>query len=290
MSLTVTQAFAKFLEDITATEYQATTFIPARKTGAIKILKKAFPSDSDTPFSSAILMGSAAKNTIIRPFDDVDVLAVFSAANGGWGKYKSDSRKFLYRIRESYNGYSAQQVGARGQAVRVFFESGGHVDVAPVFRFEDSRYILPAGDGTWIFTQPTVANSWFSAKDRELHGRLAPLVRLLKMWNAAHSKRFKSFHLETMTASTFKSLGTLQQASLEKFFQWAPQHIDVKDPGGESGNLSTYMSTTLRSEAIRSLARAAATAQEARAAEIQGDHYEAKKLWRRILGDDFPTN
>ncbi|MCW4467263.1 hypothetical protein OK351_17420 [Glutamicibacter sp. MNS18] len=290
MSRTVTQAFAKFLEDITATEYQANTLIPARKTGAIKILQKAFPSDSATPFSFASLMGSAAKNTIIRPFDDVDVLAVFSAGNGGWDKYQPDSRKFLYRVRESYNGYSAQQVGARGQAVRVFFEHGGHVDVAPVFRFKDSRYLLPAGDGTWLFTQPTVANSWFSTKDRELNGRLAPLVRLLKMWNGAHSKRFRSFHLETMTASTFKSLGTLQQESLEKFFQWAPKRIDVKDPGGESGSLSTYMSTTLRSEAIQSLTRAAATAQEARTAEIQGDHYEAKKLWRRILGDDFPIN
>jgi hypothetical protein len=290
MSRTVTQAFAKFLEDITATDYQSGTFIPARKSGALKILQQAFPSDSDLPFSSALLMGSAAKKTIIRPFDDIDVLAVFSPANGGWQKYQSDSRKFLYRIREAYNGFSAQQVGARGQAVRVFFEQGGHVDVAPVFRWEGTRYVLPAGDGTWIYTQPTVANSWFTSKDQERDGHLAPLVRLLKMWNGAHSVRFRSFHLETMAASTFKTLGPEPQASMEKFFAWAPRHFDANDPGAESGNLASYMSATLRADAIQSLAKAAGTAQEARTVELQGDHEGAKKLWRKIFGADFPIN
>lgn len=288
MSYTVSQAFSEFLSSITSTPHQKDVLIPARKNGAVEILQKAFPSSADMPFSHAVLMGSASKNTIVRPFDDVDVLAVFSNENGAWGKYAYDSRKFLYKIREAYNGVSSQQVGARGQAVRVFFKGGGHVDVAPVFLHSGTRYQLPAGDGTWIFTQPTVANDWFSSKNREMGYNLAPLVRLVKVWNQAHSKHFRSFHLETMTANAFSSINGNRQEALAKFFVWAQHRIDAYDPGGESGNLASYMSTSSRSDAVRALARAASSAETALQAEAAGDHDGAKKIWRVILGNDFP--
>lgn len=51
------------------------------------------------------------------------------------------------RITGSYNGLETAQVGARGQAVRVFFQTGGHVDVAPVFSYGSDIYVLPNGSG-----------------------------------------------------------------------------------------------------------------------------------------------
>src|SRR5205823_5162773 len=95
---------------------------------------EAFPAGSSMPFSAAHLMGSARKNTIIRPFEDVDVLAVFSDENNAYTTYRWNSQAFLYRVREAYSGIDAQQVGARGQAIRVFYKTGGHVDVACVFQ------------------------------------------------------------------------------------------------------------------------------------------------------------
>lgn len=87
MSLPTRQAFDKFLEDITATEYQRTSFIPARKKSVDEKLSAKCPSASDVPYARGILMGSASKNTIIRPLDDIDVLAVFSNVNKAWDKY-----------------------------------------------------------------------------------------------------------------------------------------------------------------------------------------------------------
>lgn len=69
-------------------------------------------------------MGSAAKGTTVRPIDDIDVLAVFSNANGAWDSYRFDSQALLYRVRRAYSGLSTAQVGARGQAVRIFFKNG----------------------------------------------------------------------------------------------------------------------------------------------------------------------
>lgn len=205
MSLTTTQAMAAFLEDISVTDYQKTSIIQARKTTVESNLKTAFPSTSDLPFSLGVLMGSAAKSTIVRPIDDIDVLAIFDNVNKAWDKYRYDSKAFIYRIRSAYDGLETAQVGTRGQAVRVFFQTGGHVDVAPVFSYGSDVYGLPDGSGGWINTAPTVATSWFTTRNAELGYNLAPLVRMLKKWNGAHSKRLRSFHLETMAGKAYKT-------------------------------------------------------------------------------------
>jgi len=280
---------AQFLTDISVTDYQKTSIINARRDRVVENLTTGFPSTSDLPFSHAILMGSAAKGTIVRPIDDIDVLAVFSNANGAWNTYRSDSKAFLYRVRRAYNGLSTAQVGARGQAVRIFFNNGGHVDVAPVFPYGNDVYALPGGDGGWINTAPTVANAWFAKMHADLGHNLAPLVRLLKKWNNAHSKRLRSFHLETIAASTFKTLGSNRQSALASFFEWAPSHLEVSDPGGQSGALSGYLTWDGRQEVIQALGSAAERARKANEAEARGDHDEAKRLWRIILGSSFPN-
>lgn len=288
MSRTTAEAFTKFLEDISPTENQLSTFIPNRKTSVDDKLSAGFPITSDMPYWRGVLMGSAAKGTAIRPLDDIDVLAVFSNRGNAWEKYRADSRNFLYRVRRVYDGLNTAQVGARGQAVRVFYQTGGHVDVAPVFDNGNGVFDLPAGDGTWIKTAPVAATDWFLAKDKSLGGNLAPLVRLLKAWNRSHSKRLQSFHLETMVAHTFSSLNHDYRDALHKFFLWAPKHLDVSDPGGQSGSLSGYIFWK-RAEVLQSFQRAADQAGRAIVAEARGDHTEAKRLWKIILGDEFPT-
>src|SRR4051794_12364255 len=108
---TTAGAFAQFLEDISPTEYHWKTLIPARQASVVENLTSSFPSTSDLPFLRTHLMGSAQKKTIIRPIDDIDVMAVFSNGNGAWNKYRRASRDFLYRIRNAYDGCLIQQVG-----------------------------------------------------------------------------------------------------------------------------------------------------------------------------------
>lgn len=289
MTLTIHQAFQEFMTDITITDYQKTSIVEGRRQSVIENLTATFPASSDMPFHEGRLIGSAAKGTITRPLDDIDVLAVFSNAKDAWSKYRWDSQAFLYRIRRAYDGVEAAQVGARGQAIRVFFQTGGHVDVAPVFMTTNDVYQLPSGDGSWILTSPFVANQWFANKNAELSYHLAPLVRLLKKWNGAHSKRLKSFHLETMAGHTFSSLSSNRRTALQKFFEWAGGHIDVYDPGAQSGLLSGYLTWGAREEVRRSFDAAADRATRALAAEDAGDHDEAKRLWRLVLGDSFPS-
>lgn len=286
---TTAQAMSTFLESLTATDYQTDTFIPARKNSVVKNLTACFPTTSDMPFADAKLIGSAAKNTIIRPFDDIDVLAIFSNVNNAWTKYRYDSKSFMYRIRNAYDGVHIQQVGSRGQAVRVFFQQGGHVDVAPVFDYGSGNYALPDGSGGWLTTAPLKAADWFKTQNQSLGYHVAPVVRLAKAWNRAHSRRLKSYHLETLVASGFTSIGSNYRSALCLWFDWASRNLSVNDPGGHSGDLSAYLGWTQLQDVIRSLTRAHEQATRAQEAEADGDHAEAKRLWKIILGDDFPT-
>ncbi len=288
MTLTTAQAFDQFMTDISITDYQKTSIVAARKNSVVENLRTAFSSTSDLPFSEAYLMGSASKGTIVRPLDDIDTLAIFSNENNAWQKYQYDSQAFLYRIRRAYDGLSTAQVGARGQAVRVFFQTGGHVDVAPVFLYSSGIYQLPNGAGGWLYTSPFVANKWFTDKNAALDYHLAPLVRMLKKWNAAHSKRLRSFHIETMAGNTFGSLSSNRRTGLQKFFEWSASHLDVSDPGGQSGSLSGYLSWSARNDVIRSFSAAAERATKAIEAENNGDHAEAIRHWGILLGPSFP--
>lgn len=288
MTQTTSQAMAAFLESITATKHQKEVLVPARVAKVQEYLEDLFSPESDMPFLKVHLMGSAAKNTVIRPVDDVDTLAVFSNENWAIWKYQRDSKAFLYRVREAYKGVSVQQVGARGQAIRVFFESGGHVDVAPVFEESAGVYLLPNGSGGWMRTSPLEATSWFLRKHSELNYQLAPTVRLLKAWNRAHSSRLQSFHLETMAASCFATLGANRQSALECFFEWAPRNLHVADPGGQSGSLSTYLTQSQQEQVLRSFQLAHARCQLANSFEATGDHQTAKQYWQQNLGKGFP--
>lgn len=290
MAGTTYQAFVDFMEAITITDYQRTSIVGARKAGVEKDLGTAFPTTSDLPLVEVKLMGSAAKSTIIRPIDDIDVIAIFSNVNQAWqNRYQYDSQAFLYRIRRAYDGFSVAQVGARGQAIRVFYNNGGHVDIAPVFSKGNGVYHLPSGTGGWILTAPFAANTWFADKNQELDYHLAPLVRMLKKWNLAHSKRLQSFHLETMAAHTFSTLSGNRRTGLQKFFEWGGAHLGVSDPGGQSGSLNSYLSWADIQEVKRSFTTASDRALKAIDAEAVGDHDEAKRLWRIILGSSFPS-
>lgn len=120
-------------------------------------------------------------------------------------------------------------------------------------------------------------------------GNFSERGQLLKKWNGAHSKRLRSFHLETMAASMFTSLGSNHRTNLKTFFQEAQLWLDLADPGGHSGTLSNNLAWLTRLDVISSFEAAADRAVRAIARENAGDHAEAKRLWSIILGPDFPT-
>lgn len=290
MAKTIAKAFDEFYDKLIPTSAQKDT-ISSRRTKTHDYLQKEFGSDSDMPLLETTLIGSAARNTIIRPIDDIDVLAVFSDENDVYeDKYQYNSQDFLQRIRSALNEYQIQTVGARGQAVRLFYQQKPHVDIAAVFRESDGVYLLPAGDGSWIRTSPSTQKDWLKQR-ADLIGAayFRKVTRLLKRWNSEHGNRFKSFHLEVLIATLFTSLDGDSREALALFFENAYGMLGVQDPAGFGGDLSSYMTWDERQSLNSRLSNAASRARNAISAAQNGNHEEAIRLWRIELGDEFPT-
>jgi hypothetical protein len=281
-------AFADALKPTATEESQLST-----RRGAVEgFLRTKYPASSQMPLTHVKTIGSAGRKTLIRPVNDLDVFAVFDDSRV-WSSYQHDSKQLLYRVREALAGYRVETVGSRGQAVRLFYTSGPHVDITPAFPIANfgvaAGYYIPNGSGGWTQTDPYVHGEFMANRNQSLGGYLKPLVRALKAWNNAHSKRLSSFHLEILTQAVFGSMSLSLRANTQFFFQHASSYIDVQDPAGYSGNLASGWSWQKRQDVQQSFANALSRATTALQAEANGDHSEAIRQWRILFGTQFPA-
>jgi predicted nucleotidyltransferase len=289
MASSVVEAFNEFHNRITPTSEQRAR-VASRASRAETYLRKFFGPDHDLAISKVSLMGSAARRTQIRPLTDLDILAEFRNKDQVFEMYRGDSQAFLQRIQRTLDARTQiARIGVRGQAVRLFYQDGLHVDIAPVFAWSGGGYGLPSGDGSWITTDPFRQQEWANQKEKQLSGLYKRRVRMLKRWNDEHSRRLDSYHLEVMVGTAFSSMSKDSRKGLRRFFEWAPSYLHVQDPAGHSGDLANGL-TYLQEQAIReSFGAAEDRARRANEAELEDDQMEAIRLWRIILGEEFPA-
>lgn len=291
MALTVPSAFSAFGDKLRPTDSEQST-ITSRRSAVEGFLAGRYGRDSNMPLTTVRVIGSAGRGTLIRPVNDIDLFAVFDDTNV-WATYAGDSRQLLYRVREALTGYRVETVGARGQAVRLFYDSGPNVDITPAFPVTHlgapAGYYIPRGDGGWQQTDPYVHHDFVARRNQELGGHLKPLVRMLKRWNRVHSSRLSSFHLELVAQATFASLNSNARESSRIFFEHAGSFLHVTDPAGYSADLAGGLSYTQEQAVIQRLAGAADRAYRAQAAEAALDTPEALRLWRIVFGDEMPA-
>jgi len=294
MATTVPKAFDEFSSKLNPTANQWAT-ISDRRSTAEGYLTASFGAGSNMPLTQFRIIGSAGRKTLIRPVDDLDVFAVFDASHV-WDTYSSNAQKLITRVREALSGYSIETVGTRGQAVRLFYTAKPHVDITPAFPVSNfftgqpDGYYIPAGDGTWVQTNPYKHHDSMSQRNQELGSHLKPLVRKLKRWNNVHSRRIKSFHLEVLTQSIFSSLGSDSREALELFFANAGPCLHVQDPAGYSGDLAAGLTFNQEHDLKQSFTTALGHVRSARAAEAIGDVTEACRQWRIVFGNEFPAS
>jgi hypothetical protein len=287
---TTAQAFDAFVAKISLTDPQKAD-VQAKRQKTEDYLREAFSASSTMPLKRVILIGSADRGTLIRPPDDVDVMAQFTNQDKVFEQYRHKSGDFLQRIRNALQAKtSLAQIGARGQAVRLFYTSGPHVDIAPVFAWSGGGFALPSGDGGWITTDPEKQATWMADRRTKLGQNLTPVIKIAKRWNQVHSSRLRSYHLEVMVASMFGTMGSNWRNAMKCVFDWGPGYLDVKDPAGHSGKLGSYLTQTTRQAVVSRFNEAQTRAENALAAEAAGKHEEAKRLWRIELGDEFPVS
>ncbi|WKX09988.1 hypothetical protein [Streptomyces sp. NL15-2K] len=290
MATTIVAAFNEF--DTEVKPSPATwTKVYERRDIVVNVIKAAFPAGNDIRYQSHKIIGSLGRNTACNPVDDIDLMVHLHVDQDLWNqKYRDNSSEFLYRVRKVLNENSpVRKIGARGQAVRFFYADGLSVDVAPVEKYTSGDYGIPDGAGNWLTTNPNKHETYLNERNSALDGDLKKIIRFAKKWNKAHSSRLSSFHLEMLVARTYGTLGSNSRKALRLFFDYNLYNLSVQDPAGFSGDLSAYLNWASKDAVNDSLKSARDRADLALAAEDRGDYREAIRLWRIILGNDFPT-
>jgi len=137
--------FTAFLEKINPTDAQRPRLRKADSTE--KYCVQLSLKQSTLPVQRVILIGSAARGTIIRPINDIDVMAELQTRTTYSSSTAAILESFLQRVRTALNANtSIKKIGARGQAVASSYKrrSRGY---RSGFSMERGRVYLPRGDG-----------------------------------------------------------------------------------------------------------------------------------------------
>jgi hypothetical protein len=297
---TVRGAFSEFSARLEPTSNQISDAV-TKHTGVRDCI------DGSMWVKQALLVGSYARRTIIKPVDDIDLLVVLDEAKHSefltaWDGVSQLLDRFHSRLKYCYPDTPIRK---DHPAVHLDFASIGF-DVVPGFpRIYGAGYRIPSPKGYgWIDTDPTKHAEFTTAMNSATGGMLVPLVKMFKSWNRTHYERLTGFHLEValgrawptqstsfLSAPSPVRYDTYAQAAAALFAALAARLRSYReeDPAGLSGYVDEYLDSEDRRLTVGRLESAAEAAQIALRHEERGWHADAIEKWRGILLDPFPA-
>ena len=245
-----------------------------------------------------VRIGSHARNTAVRQFSDIDVLAVLRRNEAKWGGNIVNSSTFLRRIRDDLEDrFSHTEMRGDQQAVVAEFGGGAHsLDVVPgIFHRWDSGkpvYLIPDGQDSWLESSPEAHNSYFANAAEKSGGKLRKVIQLLKWWkhSRAQSIPILSFHLDLLMAWGEVCVGVKSygQCLLDAFRLLADRECrGLRDPVGVVGVIYAAKTTAQWEAMNTAVASSLAHARKAIVAESWRDFPEANRQWSMVFNYQY---
>jgi hypothetical protein len=225
------------------------------------------------------LSGSYARDTAIRPIDDVDVVFLIDPSGWrvGWSSLPSPEAVLTTFANAIRYRYPVSSVYGQRRSVRLQL-SHLDIDVVPAIQASQDGTVIKIPDADandWILSSPERHKAKATAVN-ELRGRqFKPLVKLLKFWNSnlPEPARFKSFTIETMAVRIFEEVAFdgLTEGFLKfldfccstggsaKLWRWQGQFgmsfgffgTSVPDAAGTASNTAAYVDGERRDKFVR---------------------------------------
>lgn len=271
-----------------------------------------------------IRYGSFARNTKIRPLDDIDLMYCISGGNAYYSvdiynsskyyihtpnatnelKILSDANNVLNSIRvvnklvnalKNVPQYSNSEAKRNQEAAVLNLTSyTWSYDIVPCFYTVNGFYLIPDGVGNWKAANPGIDTDNISQTNQTYGGKVYQLVRTLKYWNANFaSPKIGSYFFEVLVLNYVKNSGsqnTYNDLNIRDFFKYLHQAIyyDVQDPKGIQGNINI-----LTAEQRQRISNKAKECYDAAAAAVdyelnKKDQQKAIEQWAKIFGANFP--
>jgi hypothetical protein len=271
-----------------------------------------------------IKYGSFARNTKIRPLDDIDLMYCFHGSNAYYQQDFYDSKKYYIKTENSsselkslsdndilssikvvnkivkslstVSNYSNAEIKRNQEAAILNLSSyTWKFDIVPCFYTVSGFYLIPDGSGNWKATNPIIDQTNTSSTNSAYGGKVLQLIRVLKFWNSNFaSPKIGSYLFEILVINFVKSRAALTDYidyDIRDFFNYLQSAIfyDVNDPKAIDGNMNnlTYDQRLKISTKAKSCYEIALTAIDF---EIRLSNQEkAIENWSKIFGDKFPT-
>jgi Second Messenger Oligonucleotide or Dinucleotide Synthetase domain len=233
------------------------------------------------------VIGSYGRETLVRWERDLDVMVALSVP-AYWESFKSDSRRYLYWVRDYLNKeYPDTKVSSKEVAVRMELSDNLQVDLVPAFARSGGGFYIPDGSKGWTSTNPPFHDELVADSNVRLDGSLKPLIRVMKAWNIANGGHLRSFHLEMMVERMWQTRTSMSQlpialaSTLAAAAGWANQPFG--DPWMPTQRIDAYLTATDRTKVVGFFTTDGANAAKANEAEAAERQAEAVDLWDAIF-------
>lgn len=256
--------------------------------------------------------GSYAKNTAIRPLNDIDYVIYIDP-----DEYPHDNMdRILHRIASSLrSSYPQNNVEAGMRSIKITYSDGFSVDLVPALTnnknppYEPAR-ILDRNTGDWIDTSPS-KHVEFTKLINDVWGSYRLFVQMFKVWKNQRRRSFRSFFLALLIADAvenahlpggwgetiytiFKHVSDHGLDNPIFFTQFHPkpsqmpdEAVVVLDPVNPLNNVASDFDRDKKKEFLNSWR---ADMKKVENAVNTTNRADAVYYWKQIFGDQFPSN
>ncbi len=285
MAYTIEAAFDELLARQRMSQNQATA-----AQNHVEGIRSFFASPNFEMYERVFTIGSYRRGTMCDGEIDVDLMAPVSGSY--WQRYQSDSRAFMYWVRDKLKTrYPQSKVSTREVAIVLDF-SVVRAEVVPCFKHPEDGYWMPNGRGGWQRSNPPYHTQLIDSTDTALNKRLKPLIKLLKWWNIANGQHLSSFHVEMIVerAKRGHAVGAWGESTagmLSVMPGWVRSAF--ADPFAPGVRVDAYLPSDIREQVARMLEGDAKASREAEELRRAGRIREAFERWQVVYRHTFPA-
>lgn len=271
-----------------------------------------------------IKFGSFARNTKIRPLDDIDLILTFGAHGSTYntiihgknyilsvpetagdlrklcnGDNTLNSIKLVNKLVSSLNKidkYKSAEIHRRQEAATLKLNSyEWNFDIVPALYTDTGYYLIPDGNGGWKATDPRIDQNRVSAINQKHGGKILQIIRTLKYWNkTASMPTIGSYLFENLALNYFDKedteVSTWIDLNIINFWDYLKDKIyyPVLDPKGFQGDINCLIYEDRKKISAKAFDTYKKGLEAYKIETEENNQEKAINKWRDIFGNEFP--
>ncbi|GBF32916.1 hypothetical protein DCCM_2013 [Desulfocucumis palustris] len=259
---------------------------------AFQNLHHIFENAHDLNIRQISISGSMARGTMIKPFKEIDVIAVKAVAASPLPAI-GDILQQMERFLAQWNPGSKIEI-VRNRVIVAL--QGVRFSIMPVLAVLDGNrghLLVPIGN-LWISRNPAAPEKWMEQAVERNGPEFLPFLRIIKVWQRTHANIVNSLHLEMFTNLIFGQASfDLSFESVHRWFRYAYTYFSqndkpfIKDPTQPKSHIDEYLyaNSSLFNIFGRALTNSYDLARQGIAHHNAGQKNIAMTKWKALFGN-----